>query len=615
MPMKTAPPTPGIIRVRILFLSLLVLGTSLVFSQQVIDPTLMPRLTWGMVALGLCAALLWWQRRELVFPPLDFYSGALLLYLFWSWASLLWATTRSEAVVEGQRSFFFVGTFYLSYLLLANDRDFIPWLLRTSTVLSVVALGAAAVQLWGLDWSAPEALYAVKGTAGHRNLFGTLLFLLLGFQLLARGRLRGGERNLSLVLTGALLLLILLLQVRSVWLATLSALLLGTVLLVRQRWGAASFAWRPVLFLPLGALLVVGLWYARLGQWDTFRDRLDIRQYAQSETAVERLRLWKKTWCTFSRQPWLGVGAGNWQTHYADCSVYGLYSVELNDVTYQRPHNDLLWVASELGILGSSLYLLILLAPLWMCVRSSRAGPQPGPAYGRLLVWLGLVIISQFSFPKERPELLLWMALLAAWIYWDWKRRTADATFSTSRHYFLLGALVLSALLMGGAATQRLRGEAAMLEVYRYKSEGNWPALIRAADRAHSSLYTLDPNAIPVHWYRGIGHFAQGQYATAQADYERALSVAPYSQHCWNDLGSCLEKLGQRPAARQAYQEALRISPLFDDPKVNLAVLGYKDQDYYNALYWLDQMRDSLRAEPYREVIEAALRESQRGDH
>ncbi len=602
---------PSLEPIRFLFLLLLPLAASLSYSEQVIDPTFLPRLLVGLFALALIAGLLWTKRESLVFPPTDFFSLGLLCYLLWQWLSLSWADTFSEALLEGSRGLLFTGTFYLSYLLWANDRDFGPWLLRSALLGSGIAILIAFFQLSQLDWSDPLALYEVRGIAGHRNLFGAFLLLMLGFQGLATIHLKGIESKIAMVLGGLGLLLILLLQVRSAWMGLLVALLWGLLVLVRSR---IKLSRRTVLLamgIPIGLFLVALTWYASVGKLEAFQQRLDISQYIQSETAVERLRLWNKTWCTFAQQPLLGVGAGNWQTHFADCRVYGLYSVELNDVTYQRPHNDFLWVFSELGILGGLLYLLIFLTPLLMSWQSSRQASNPWPAHLRAMAWLGLVVVSNFSFPKERPELLIWMAILLSWIYWQWHFSRTDATISKVPHYFVLGALLL--LSLGGIYlnSQRVVGERAMKQVYRYKNEGQWPALIKAADQAYSPYYTIDPNAIPVHWYRGIGHFAQGQFQKAQADYEQALQFAPYSQHCWNDLGSCLEKLGQRSKAREAYQEALRISPLFDDPKVNLAVLGYKDQDYYNALYWLDQMRDSTRAQPYREVIQAALKEQQ----
>ena len=49
-----------------------------------------------------------------------------------------------------------------------------------------------------------------------------------------------------------------------------------------------------------------------------------------------------------------GVGAGNWQVYFPK---YGFDKFSVNEIkngltTYQRPHNDFLWILCETGIIG-----------------------------------------------------------------------------------------------------------------------------------------------------------------------------------------------------------------------------------------------------------------------
>ena len=337
-------------------------------------------------------------------------------------------------------------------------------------------------------------------------------------------------------------------------------------------------------------------------------ERLNVSNYLGSETAVERSRLWAKTLCTFEKQPWWGVGAGNWATHFTDCNVYGLYSVELNDITYQRPHNDFLWILSENGLPGLGLYLAFWGLIIGKTVQMLKSGQLTNPLsaqFGLSLV-VALLVVAFFSFPKERIELLIWTYTILAFLDY----RSTIKPVQTNAKPVLLALLFFIMLGAVGAiytSYQRIQGERQMQRVYAYWGAKQWPQLLEACTQAQSPFYSVDPHAVPIDWYRGMGHFSQGRFAKAKTDFERALSIAPYNQYCWNDLGSCWEKLGQRNKAEECYLEALRISPLFDDPLLNLAILSYKRQDYPKALFWLGKMQDQERAKPYEATVKSAM--------
>jgi len=178
-----------------------------------------------------------------------------------------------------------------------------------------------------------------------------------------------------------------------------------------------------------------------------------------------------------------------------------------------------------------------------------------------------------------------------------------------------LGQALLILFLLGGLFSvyslwERAQGEYEMNQIYFLKAYQKWPELLAACDAGESRFYTVDPNAIPINWYRGTAHFSQGKFAEAKQNFEAALDIAPYNQHCWNDLGSCLEKLGQRAEAKDCYLKALEISPMFNDSRLNLGILYYKEGDFITAKNYITSMQDTLRAKPYLEIIEKAQLEN-----
>ncbi len=598
-----------------LYLLLLPFGASLVYANSVLDHTFLPRFSLAYGAVLLLSLALWRYQNQLEFPKINWVLGAFLAYLLWQGQSCFWASTFAEALLETQRILLSFAVFWFSLIFFRNVPDFGQRLLQVALALSLIAILVALWQLLQIEQIDKLSLYSVKGIAGHRNLFGTFLLLMLGFSAMAYQRWTGIGQKMALANGLLVLLFLFLLQARSAWVALVGATLFGLLVLAYFKGTGVvkkSLRWSII---PLGILGLAFAWYAWQGGLKQFQNRLNISRFAQSETAVERTRLWQKTWCTFQNHPLTGVGAGNWQTHYADCNLYGLYSVELNNLTYQRPHHDLLWVLSEAGILGFLTYLMFWLGILFLGLKA--LGTSSASVFGerliRLVVLVGLLIVANFSFPKERIELLLWTYTLLAWIYFDWTQTQSKAPFSKKAPTAILLLLLAGAMGTLYTASQRWKGEYHMNRVYAAKIQQKWPQLIEEANLAYSRFYTIDPNAVPIHWYRGSGHFSEGQISQARLDYLKALEVAPFSQHSWNDLGSCWEKEGQRDKARKCYLESIRISPLFDDPLLNLAILSYKDQDYPKALYWIDKMSNQERAKPYRGVIEEAMNQPPEG--
>ena len=83
-----------------------------------------------------------------------------------------------------------------------------------------------------------------------------------------------------------------------------------------------------------------------------------------------RIELWNRTINTILESPILGTGLGTWRVENlkhvpskASLNIEGanqsLYT-ETGNIFYERPHNDFLWVWSEIGIIGLLVYLSLI---------------------------------------------------------------------------------------------------------------------------------------------------------------------------------------------------------------------------------------------------------------
>jgi len=87
---------------------------------------------------------------------------------------------------------------------------------------------------------------------------------------------------------------------------------------------------------------------------------------------IERLAHWRAAWLMFERQPWLGVGAGQYADEYPAVAL----------PRWQDPlghaHNYILHVMAEGGLLGLAGYLLLSVASFAALWRAARTPASPG---------------------------------------------------------------------------------------------------------------------------------------------------------------------------------------------------------------------------------------------
>ena len=93
-------------------------------------------------------------------------------------------------------------------------------------------------------------------------------------------------------------------------------------------------------------------------------------------------------------------------------------------------------------------------------------------------------------------------------------------------------------------------------------------------------------------------------FLSALTAFSDAFSVTPYNIQVINNLASAFEVAGDHKKAKSLYLEAIRISPGFEDPKLNLAAIYFNESDYRKALYWTKSVTtDSDRKLKYIELI------------
>ncbi len=584
----------------------------LAFYPKLLDYTLLPRyLTASLTILSVLSIILYHNssnKISIIWPDFDLPTGLLLAYALWGSLSICWALSFSEAIFESSKMFIGLASFYICRLLLLNDPNFKGRLIKIIILLCIPILFVVGMQMITVDYSLAAAHYEIRGISGHKNLFSTVLFLLLGFVGSAYFTSRDKWRLFSLVLVIIILILMIYLRTRSSYLALIFAgLSFGYINLhSRLRPTLAKIITGVIIIMILSSLSCF-LYLLNTYQLVPWLHASQIDALWQSDTGYERIILWEKTGCLIRANPFFGVGTGNWQLAFPSCGVHDLYSVELDSTTFQRPHNDWLWVWAENGIIGLCLYLGFFIAVLrksYVHLKNLSSRPNRMASLIRHVCIIGFMLISFFSFPKERIEILILVFTLMGLLYPTASTQKSKGKFS---NLLVICLLLLSMLLNIFIAYKRVKGEQNMKDVLILKQQKNWAPIVAAADRAYSAFYTIDPTSIPIHWYRGTSHFAQGQASVAKQDFLMAEKMAPYNQHVHNDLATCYEVLGEKALAKIHYKQSIAISPLFDDPKLNLSKSFFNEGKYEEALEWVEKIKDEEVKRKYKVAIEQQL--------
>jgi tetratricopeptide (TPR) repeat protein len=118
---------------------------------------------------------------------------------------------------------------------------------------------------------------------------------------------------------------------------------------------------------------------------------------------------------------------------------------------------------------------------------------------------------------------------------------------------------------------------------------------------AREALATIAQLGHPaVHHLRAIVEQKLGNLTTARSQFEAATLLAPQDPHIWNNFGNFLRRLGDEPAALEAYERALALSERFGDATFNranlLLRLGRREEARIAFLALIDLEPEKARA-------------------
>jgi hypothetical protein len=326
----------------------------------------------------------------------------------------------------------------------------------------------------------------------------------------------------------------------------------------------------------------------------TIQNKAKFVHLFDTQSTFERIGLWENSSAMIKENFIWGVGAGNWQVNFPKYGLEKFYSPEIKNgmTTFQRPHNDFLWVFCEMGVVGIIAYLSIFIATLYALVKLSKKSEE------KTFRWLyftffaniiGYLIISFLDFPLERIEhqiiLVLIFSIISAHFY-----SSKETKKIIIKLPLLLLFIFIPVSISFAVTLKRWLGEYHSQRMYSFHHNANWGQLIREADKTKNYFYSMDPMSAPIDWYKGVALFTSRNLKDAKISFENAYRINPYNIHVLNNLASCYESEKEHKKAEELYLKALAISPDFSEARLNLCAVYYNTKEFEKAFETLDKM-------------------------
>ena len=339
-------------------------------------------------------------------------SAAWLLFGLLSMALFAVGVSRrgTAAGVEFRQIFYlwvaasYVLTFVASSTVVA---DVMRSVLRAAFVMSIIAVLRWADQLTGLTG-------AHWGTVVGANPWRVMdsdqaMFLLLAWLWLYLGWTRGELSLGGTTAMQALLVVLLLLQHRTVWIAGLAAVLL-LVMIDRQARSATFGRGMVTLGLMLTGLALV----AAFGKLDEPLEALG-RSVGEATSGHGSTLSWRtQSWLELLGQ-WRSGGPVTWLVGKEYGAGWRRYLVDLRNVTNYSPHSFYVHTLLRGGVIGFSALLLVYFGVMSRAFRARRAPGESGVAAGYVAASMLAVAIYSVTYdPDYGAGLVIGLGIVVA---------------------------------------------------------------------------------------------------------------------------------------------------------------------------------------------------------
>jgi O-antigen ligase len=546
------------------------------FVRNMIDGVQPVRLLVLAVSLLIVSFLLLLSPKN-TFPvklwknPLILLSGLLLLITV---ISIFFAINRQEAYFDIAKTMLFFVFMLVTILIFYANKNWPEMTSRFIVVSSFVALGVGFYQYFVDVLLIDEkflpdgrsVIYNVTGLMAHKNQYAINLMLMLPFVIFGILVFKNFWRWAAVAALVLVITMIVIIHTRSVWIAIILA---GLTMISFAGWNYRFMnigrRTRNIVVISAFAAVFAGVAiiavfpakneFTRLGQLKSIAN-------PDAGNNAFRLNIWKLTTQMISDRPLTGVGAGNWKIRAGE--YFHQFAFEGHELNWLRPHNDILWVTAEKGMIGLIVYLALF---IFTVIFLAKAFFRQNDTTGKWMVlfimagFLGYHFTSLFSFPSERinQQIFLWLFTSIA-IVLNVRERKENTTFLSRGLMAMLPAMLIFPLLYGNAL---INSDRAMIRARTELQRSNWTRLLNEMKNVENWSRNMDSEAMPFAWYRGRAHSGLGNSRKALENYLEALDAHPSKVTILHNIGIIYSRMGNNQLAYKYFDDVLKIVPTY----------------------------------------------------
>jgi O-antigen ligase len=623
------------------YFGFLTLVFPLVHYSKILDIVMMPRLFSLSIFMTIFGVLFYFWARKRPEALSVLRNRIFLLFGLWilaSVVSLLLSSNPVEGIFDIVKALFLPTIILWTVIMVQSEPDGVKKMTRFVILAGLIISAIAFWQYFIEVFKSGEKffdeygrqtpiIYKVRGLMAHKNLLSIALGLILPFSLFGILKLEKSWKILSVFVSVSIFILIVLLQTRAIWVGTMAAVGVSVLVLmfhgkkfgVGRKWQIAIVATGI-----LGIIAVVSVLFLSQGKSNNpYIKQLQSITNPQSKQNIHRINIWKTTLDMIPEKPVFGYGPGNWKLH-APKFHNGRFTEE-NELNWQRPHNDFLWVLAEKGLVGFLIYLGIFAFVFYFLIAVIRKSVDVDDKKFALLLIFGLsmyLAASFFDFPYERVFHQTYLGIIFAVSLVLFSRTKENTIVKLNPAIVTLPLLVtVFGVVYAGQCINQEKHLVMAREHSNYisnvakagrqlpaqETQHRWKAVLDNAQKAQKPLKNLDPQANPIYSYEGLAYVNLGDFKNGIRTLKKAHKQHPGNIGVLNNLGAAYFKLEKYDEALEYLQKSYKIFPS-RDAVINLSAVLYKMERYKEAYDIISSFPEKERTEVMNKNLRAIER-------
>lgn len=589
------------------------------FTGSTLDPDIYIRFIGLSVYLLLFAifSVLYLQKTKAVSDKIFF---VYLVYVAYSLISVFSARNISDGIFDWIKILYGLILLFV-YTVILNNSKTEDETAKAFTLLSLVLSTAGLIQLLIIILQKkliiPLSTYEIAPFYGHRNLYCQMLFFSFPFTLLQAVYGRKSTWRITGIISFAIsLFLLIILSNRATWLALsgAGAALIFFHIIYFKKFRKDFIKVFPVkkilILLPVLIIIFSYIFYAKYADVSSLGKHAEGIVNFEQGSAKDRLGLWTRTIEMIKEKPLFGHGLSDWKIEMLRYGNKGLVS-ENNNTFYQRPHNDFLWIMSETGFIGILLFCAVfIIAAFYLFRIISKCSSYNEFLFFNTIgaVFIGFLVFSFFSFPKERTETTIVTSVILGLIIKKYREIKGERYFTPAAVRTIIICIIALVSVSLYIGCSRYVSDTHAKKALIAKDKKNYAAVIREINKAVSPFYRTDPFSTPLAWYRGSAYYNMNNTEMALKDFEEAYAINPYHIHVLNNLASAKEMKDEHDDAIRFYKKALATAPDFEDAWLNLCAVYYNLGQTDSAYRALTKIDVNTKNTEYKKFIRVVLK-------